>query len=96
MLHTPQLTSFAYQFVLLPPINDGKPLLPYNVKHNILSLLNLENNVLSLGCSSNKICNAHVWLMHGKLSDCDLHLLSREILGKYPLPNNVKPSVCSM
>ena len=47
MPHTPQLTSFAYQLVLLPPISDGKPLLPYNVKHNILSLLYLENNVLS-------------------------------------------------
>ena len=66
MLHTPQLTIFL---VLLPPIatqDGGKPLLPYNVKHNILSLLYLENIVLSLGCSSNKICNAHLWLMHGK------------------------------
>ena len=93
MLHTPQLTSFAYLLVLLPPINYGKPLLPYNVKHDILSLSYLENIVLSLGCSSNKICNALLWLINGKYSDCDLHLLSREILGKYHLPNKVKPSV---
>ena len=79
--------------MLLPPINDGKPLLPYNVKHHILSLLYLENIVLSLGCSSNKICNALLWLMNGKYSDRDLHLLSREILGKYHLPNKVNSGV---
>ena len=31
--------------------------------------------------------------MKGKYSDCDLHLLYREILAKYHLPNKVKPSV---
>ena len=49
MLHTPQLTIFL---VLLPPIatqDGGKPLLPYNVKHKILSLLYLENVLQSLG-----------------------------------------------
>ena len=68
-------------------------MLPYNVKHHILSLLYLENVLLSLGCSSNKICNALLWLMNGKYSDCDLELLSREILGKYHLPNKVKHTV---
>ena len=93
MLHTPQLTIFL---VLLPPIatqDGGKPLLPYNVKHHILNVLYLENILLSLGWASNKICNALLWLINGKYSDLDLHLLSREILGKYHLPNKVKRSV---
>ena len=93
-LHPHAAHSSAYHFwVFLPPINGGKPLLPYNVKHNILSLLYLENILLWLECASNKICNALLWLINGKYSDCDLNLLSREILGKYHLPKKVKSSV---
>ena len=93
-LHPHAAHSSAYHFwVFLPPINGGKPLLPYNVKHHILSLLYLENILLWLECASNKICNALLWLINGKYSDCDLHLPSMEILGKYHLLNKVKPSV---
>ena len=70
--------------------------LSYNVKHHILNVLYLENILLSLGWASNKICNALLWLINGKYSDLDLHLLSREILGKYHLPNKVKRSVCQI